>query len=73
MRVSVYQHRRRLFSGTATQVILPGAEGELSVLNFHAPMLCVLAEGELQIDQVRFPIRGGLARMARNAMTILAS
>ncbi len=71
MRVSLYQHRRRLFDGTAMQVILPGEEGEVSVLSFHAPMLCVLGAGDIHIDQARFPIRSGFARVARNAVTIL--
>lgn len=71
MRVTVYQDRRQRFSGTAAQVILPGEEGELSVLSFHAPMLCVLGAGDVYVDRVRFPIRSGFARVARNAVTIL--
>ena len=73
MRVSCYQNRRQRFQGTAAQVTLPGEEGELSVLSFHAPMLCVLAAGDIVIDHVRIPVRGGIARVARNAVTILAS
>ncbi len=73
MRVTLYHDRRRLFDGTAVQVVLPGEDGELSVLSFHAPMLCVLAEGNIQIDHARFPVRGGIVRVARNAVTILSS
>jgi F-type H+-transporting ATPase subunit epsilon len=73
MHVRFYHNHRRVFEGTATQVVLPGADGELSVWSLHAPMLCVLAEGEVQIDDARRPIRGGLARVARNTVTIVAS
>ena len=72
LRVTMFQACRRLFGGTATQVVLPGTEGEVGVLDFHAPMLCALAEGEVQIDAARIPVRGGLARVEHNTVTILA-
>ena len=71
LRVQLFQAHRRLFGGTATQVVLPGAAGEVAVLDCHVPMLCTLMEGNVQIDEVRFPIRGGLARVDRNTVTIV--
>ena len=72
LRVRFFQHHRQRFEGTATQVILPGEAGELSVLDYHAPMLCVLAGGAVQIDEMAFAVRGGLVRMDRNRITIVA-
>ena len=72
LRVKLVRNCRRLFEGQATQVVLPGEAGEVTVLNFHAPMLCALETGEVQIDEARFPVRQGLARVERNLVTIVA-
>ena len=71
LRVTLIQANRRRFAGTAAQVILPGEEGEVAVLNFHAPMLCALGEGDVQIDDARFPVRRGIARVDRNIVTVI--
>ena len=73
LHVQFFQGHRRLYGGTATQVVLPGIAGEVAVLDCHAPMLCALMEGDVQIDEARFPVRRGLARVDRNAVTILAA
>lgn len=71
LRVTLVQVCRKLFEGSVTQVVLPGESGEITVLDFHAPMLCALEAGAVQIDEVRFPVQGGLARVDRNVVTIL--
>lgn len=71
LRVTVFQARRQRFAGPATQVVLPAEAGEVSILRDHAPMLCVLRDGTLWIDDHRLHVRTGLARVARNAVTIL--
>ena len=73
LRVTFFQAHRRLFSGNAIQVVLPGEAGEVSVLDFHAPMLCALGRGDVLVDDARFPVQGGIARVARNVVTILVS
>ncbi len=72
LRVTLVQNCRRLFQGSASQVVLPGEGGEVTVLTFHAPMLCALEAGEVQIDEARFPVRQGLARVDCNIVTIVA-
>lgn len=71
LRVRLFDGRRRVFDGPARQVLLPGAEGEVGVMGFHAPMLCALAEGEVVIDGAPYPVRRGLARVDRDTVTIL--
>ncbi len=73
LRVALFQGRRPVFQGSARQVVLPGEDGEVSVLDYHAPMLCVLGEGTVQIDELDVPVRGGLACVTCNSVTILAS
>jgi F0F1-type ATP synthase epsilon subunit len=72
MRVTLFRGARRLFEGTAAQVVLPGEEGEISIFDFHAPLLCTLGQGAVSIDDAAFPVQGGVARVARNAVTVLA-
>ena len=72
LRVTLFHGHRRLFGGAASQVILPGVEGEMTVLDFHAPMVCTLTEGAVQVDDARFAVGGGIARVARNVVTIVA-
>ena len=43
---------REVWSGQATIVIARGSEGELGIMNGHAPMLIQLAIGPLFIDPV---------------------
>lgn len=71
LRVKLFQFSHRLFEGTATQVVLPAETGELAVLDCHAPMLSVLAEGVVRIDEARFPVRDGMVFVARNFVTIV--
>ena len=73
LRVLLCRQSATLFEGTATQVVLPSEEGEVSVFDFHAPMLCALGSGDVQIDEVRIPVRGGIARVLKNNITLLVS
>ena len=71
LRVTLVRDRQRLFEGLAALVVLPSEAGEVSVLDFHAPMLCTLGDGTVRIDNAAFTVRRGIARVARNVVTIL--
>lgn len=87
MRVSVLDTWEALYEGNAQEVLLPGDDGELGILDFHHPMLCRLRQGVIQILRraqppggrgrgraqidARIPIRDGIARMAGNELTVL--
>lgn len=49
MRVTVLKVRKVVYEGTAKEVLLPGADGEICVLDFHQPFLYSLREGFIQI------------------------
>ena len=72
LRVTVFQGLRQLYAGPASRVVLPGEDGQVAVLDWHAPMLCALGEGEVEIDEVRFRIRRGIAGVSRNHVTVVA-
>ena len=68
---------RLLVSGEVEQVLVPGAEGDMTVLAHHAPLLTTLRPGLLDIgfpggEHQRFFIRGGFAEIGPSGLTILA-
>jgi len=72
LQVRVFRGHARIFAGAAGRVVLPGEDGEVAVFAFHAPMLCALNAGEVLVDEQRVPVRGGVARVARDVVTVLA-
>lgn len=68
---------RLLVSGDVEQVLVPGAEGDMTVLAHHAPVLTTLRPGLLDIGfpggkNQRFFIRGGFAEVNPEGLTVLA-
>ena len=66
-----------LMSEAVKQVVVPGAEGEFTVLPNHAPVLATLRPGILDIINAqgrehRIYVRGGFAEVGPDALTILA-
>lgn len=66
-----------LFTGQASYVGVPGVWGHLGVLKGHAPLLTVLAPGQLRIRPVagttqRIDVAGGVAEVAPWGVTVLA-
>lgn len=64
---------RVLFSGEATQVVVPASEGEITVLANHAPFMSALRSGIVTIDNgQRLFVRGGFADVSPAGLTVLA-
>ena len=68
---------RLLVSGDVEQVLVPGAEGDLTMLAHHAPLLTTLRPGLLEIgfpggEHQRFFMRGGFAEVGASGLTVLA-
>jgi F-type H+-transporting ATPase subunit epsilon len=68
---------RLLLSGEVEQVLVPGSEGEMTVLAHHAPVLTTLRPGLLDIgmqggEHKRYFIRGGFAEVGPSGLTVLA-
>lgn len=77
MRVIMLDAWRSVYDGNARQVILPGEDGEVCVLDFHQPFLYRLRRGAVQISErdpaaaSRFWIQRGIARMTGNQLVLL--
>lgn len=81
MRIRILSARREILSGEAEEVILPGEDGELSILNFHQPCIARLKPGSIRVlypsikgearRQEGFMIRRGVARVGLPGLSIL--
>ena len=68
---------RLVVSGEVEQVMVPGSEGDMTVLAYHAPLLTTLRPGVLDIgfpggQHQRYFIRGGFAEVGPSGLTVLA-
>ena len=66
-----------LFSGDVEAVVVPGLEGQFTVMKDHAPVMTVLKAGIVEIDETaskttKLFVRGGFADIAGGVLTILA-
>jgi len=66
---------KQLFSDDVTSVTLPGAEGELTVLKNHVPLITTLVKGTITVrgkgDNRTFPVTGGLLEVSRAGAVVL--
>jgi F-type H+-transporting ATPase subunit epsilon len=68
---------RLLLSEPVLSVVVPGAEGEFTVLKNHAPFMSTIRPGIVTVTPVsgasqRYFIRGGFADVSPSGLTILA-
>ena len=68
---------RLLFSGDVASVIIPGTEGEMTILPQHAPVLSTLRPGIVTVAkdggaQEKIFVRGGFAEVNAKGLTVLA-
>jgi F-type H+-transporting ATPase subunit epsilon len=66
-----------LVSANVEQVLVPGAEGDMTVLAHHAPVLSTLRPGLVEIGysggkSQHFFVRGGFAEVNPAGLTVLA-
>lgn len=68
----------KLLDCRAGSVLLPVHDGLMGILRNHAPMLCKLGRGIMQVrnisdrDDAFFLIEGGFARVSENHLTVFA-
>lgn len=67
---------RMVYAGEVDMVIAPGADGELGILPFHAPLITLLNVGELRVkidnQQEYIAIHGGYLEVSEDRVTVLA-
>jgi F-type H+-transporting ATPase subunit epsilon len=68
---------RVLMSADVDQVLVPGADGDLTILAGHAPVISTLRPGIIEArtsdgKTTRIYVRGGFCEIAPDSLTILA-
>ena len=77
MEVQIITPDSTLFSGEATLVVVPGIDGQIGILNNHAPLVSSLVKGVVKVKHNEkedlFDIPGGVVEVSLNKITVLAS
>ncbi|OGI27121.1 MAG: ATP synthase F1 subunit epsilon [Candidatus Moranbacteria bacterium RIFOXYB1_FULL_43_19] len=67
---------RTVFEDQIDQVTLPTADGEITVLPNHIPLISILVPGELDVKaggkEIAMAVSGGMIEVQKNEITILA-
>ncbi|MEO1537016.1 MAG: F0F1 ATP synthase subunit epsilon [Pseudomonadota bacterium] len=76
MQFDLVSPERKLASGQATSVLLPGADGDLTAMPDHAPVVTTLRPGILVVEMEggsrEFAVTGGFAQITSEGTTVLA-
>ena len=77
MKLELVSPERLLLSGEAEQVLLPGSEGDMTILPGHAPVVATLRPGILDIvlgggGKARLYVKHAFAQVEPDKLTVLA-
>jgi F-type H+-transporting ATPase subunit epsilon len=75
MQFDLVSPERRLASVEATSVLIPGAEGDMTVMADHAPVISTLRPGILKVEGAEnadYVVTGGFAEINAAGVTVLA-
>ena len=76
MQFDLVSPERRLASVAASSVLVPGAEGDMTVMPDHAPVITTLRPGVLKVEGTdgsqEFVVSGGFAEINAQGVTVLA-
>ncbi len=75
LKVSVISPENVLFDGEVTSVVAPAYDGEVGILQDHAPMMTLLGKGSLRLagsgGDRRFEIEGGFLQVVENNVRVV--
>ena len=76
MQFDLVSPERKLASMEATEVEIPGAEGDFTAMDDHAPVLTTLRPGVLKVtsgsDVTEYVVTGGFVEVSPTAASVLA-
>ena len=76
MQFDLVSPERRLASAAATEVVIPGMEGDLTAMPGHEPVITTLRPGILKVKgpegEQDYVVSGGFAEVTGEACTVLA-
>jgi F-type H+-transporting ATPase subunit epsilon len=75
LHLEIVTPEKKVFSGAVSNVLLPGAEGELGILEGHAALVSSLQPGELRYETegkiVSMAIGSGFAEVTQERINVL--
>ena len=77
MRVAIIAGHKEIYKVEIYEAVLPGLDGEFSVMDFHQPFLFRLRKGIIKINKTKgaksemLKIEDGIAKFTCNSLTIL--
>ena len=77
MLLEITSPEKKIFSGEANLVQLPGSDGLFEILHNHAPMIAALGTGRIKMEgpegQLQdFDIKGGVCEVKDNVILVLS-
>jgi F-type H+-transporting ATPase subunit epsilon len=76
MTLEILTPEKKLYSGDATMVHLPGVDGQFEILNNHAPIIAALGTGTLRFKNAegekKVNISGGFVECLNNKVIVCA-
>jgi F-type H+-transporting ATPase subunit epsilon len=77
VKVEILTPEKKLYSGEANLVKVPGTKGSFEILKKHAPLISTLEKGQIKIldpknEPVFFDISSGVIEVHKDIVTILA-
>lgn len=65
-----------VFDGTASMVVVPGADGEIGILPHHAALISALGSGKMRVqvgsETHAWTVEGGFVEVLENKVSVLA-
>ena len=76
MNVSVLTPDQELYAGPATAVTVPGANGQMQILNNHAALVSALQAGTVKVkkdngETISYNIEKGFVEVLKNEVSVL--
>lgn len=79
MKIMILAGQKNIFEGDAREVVLPGEDGEFSVMDHHAPCLYALRGGQVKvraggaedIEEKIFPVKAGVAKVDGGRLVVM--
>ena len=76
VKLEIVTAERQVFSGDVTTIIAEGVDGQMTILPNHAPLMTMLAPGEMVIrkdgDEMYLVISGGFLEVRPDKVIVLA-
>jgi len=71
--IKILNPKRVVFEGKGQSVFFQGDESEFEILDYHAPIISLLKEGDIVIDnKIYIPLRRGIMKFSGNECVVLA-